>query len=169
MCLLSNDCTDIDYFNACKELQHKYGIPLKPYMTISRNGKWRKTSGIGRTKEGLYIHHMHEWHFPLLSKLEIAQNYSSKLQHPQNLCYCNLLEHLALHFLIEKAKNSDGTSDNFGSAVVYAQIMASDNYEFRNFADKLKIKYQMTDFFNERYWSKWEDIYTWWGMMFQRS
>jgi hypothetical protein len=158
-----------NYFNACKELQNKYGIPSKPYMTISKNGKWRKTSGIGRTKEGLYIHHIDEWHFPLLCKLKNAQNYSFELQHPQNLCYCNLIEHLALHFLIEKAKNSDGTSDNFGSAVIYAQIMASDNYEFRNFADKLKIKYQMTDFFNERYWSKWEDIYTWRGMMFQRS
>lgn len=51
MCLLSNDCTDIDYFNACKELQDKYGIPTKPYMTIHRNGKWKKTPGIGRGKE----------------------------------------------------------------------------------------------------------------------
>ena len=157
-----------DYFNACEELQNKYGIPSKPYMTISKNGKWRKTSGISRVKEGLYIHHIYEWYFPLLSKVEMAPNYSIESQEAQNLCYCNLLEHLALHFLIEKAKNSDGTSDNFGSAVIYAQIMASDNYEFRNFADKLKIKYQMTDFFNERYWSKWEDIsYRWYNYKFK--
>lgn len=156
-----------DYFNACEELQNKYGIPSKPYMTLSKNGKWRKTSGIGRTKEGLYIHHIQEWNFTNLSKLEKAPNYSFELQHPQNLCYCNLLEHLELHFLIEKTKNRDGANDNYGSAVLYAQIMASDNSEFRNSADR--IKYQMTDFFDKNYWLKWEDIYTWRGMMFQRS
>ena len=165
--VFTNDCTDIDYFNACKELQNKYGIPSKPYMTISRNGTWRKTQGIGRTKEGLYIHHIHEWYFLLLCRVDMAQNYSFESQQPQNLCYCTLLEHLELHFLIEKSKNSDGTSDNFGSAVIYAQIMTYDNYELRNLADKIKFKYQITDFFEERYWQKWEDICLWWSMKFQ--
>lgn len=152
-----------DYFNACKELQNKYGIPSKPYMAISKNGKWRKTSGISRVKEGLYIHHIYEWYFPLLSKVEKAQNYSIESQEAQNLCYCNLLEHLELHFLIEKNKNRDGTNDNnYGSAVLYAQIMTSDNSEFRNSADR--IKYQMTDFFDKNYWLKWEDIsYRWYN------
>ena len=169
MCLLSNDFTDIDYFNACKELQDKYGIPTKPYMTIHRNGKWKKTPGIGRGKEGLHIHHIHECYFPLLSKVEIAQNYSFESQKPQNLCYCTQLEHLVLHFLIEKRKNSDGTNANWGSAVLYAQIMASDNSELRNIADKIKTKYQMTEFFNECYWQKWEDICLWWSMKFQNK
>lgn len=167
MSLLLNDCTDIDYFNACKELQDKYGIPAKPYMTIHRNGKWKKTPGIGRGKEGLHIHHIHECYFPLLSKVEIAQNYSFESQKPQNLCYCTQLEHLVLHFLIEKRKNSDGTNANWGSAVLYAQIMASDNSELRNLADKIKTKYQIADFFEERYWQKWEDTCLWWNMKFQ--
>ena len=167
MCLLSNDCTDIDYFKLCLELQNKYGIPSKPYMTISKSGNWRKTSGISRTKEGLYIHHIDEWDLPRLSKVEIAQNYSIECQEPQNLCYCNLLEHLVLHFIIEKVKNRDGTNDNFGSAVIHAQIMTSDNSELRNIADKIKTKYQMTEFFNECYWQKWEDTCLWWNMKFQ--
>ena len=155
-----------DYFNACEELQNKYGIPSKPYMTISKNGKWRKTSGISRAKEGLYIHHIDEWNFTDLSKVEKAQNYSIESQEAQNLCYCNLLEHLELHFLIEKAKNRDGTGDNYGSAVVYAQIIVSDNFEFKNFADR--IKHQMTDFFDKNYWVKWEDIsYRWYNYKFK--
>ena len=161
--------TDIDYFNNCKELQNKYGVPLKPYMTISKNGKWRKTSGISRVKEGLYIHHIKEWDFPLLSTVETAQNYSFEYQEPQNLCYCNLLEHLALHFMIEENKNRDDTNDNWGSAVVYAQIMTSNNREYMYFADQIKIEYQMTGVFDERYWLKWEDINYRWYQKFQRS
>ena len=161
---------DMDYFKLCLELQNKYGIPSKPYMTISKSGNWRKTSGISRTKEGLYIHHIDEWDLPRLSKVEIAQNYSIECQEPQNLCYCNLLEHLVLHFIIEKVKNRDGTNDNFGSAVIHAQIMTSDNCEFRDFADRLKLKYQMTDFFDGSYWLKWEDInYSWKLDLIQRK
>ena len=56
MCLLSNDCTDIDYFNACKELQDKYGIPTKTVYDNSQKwqvekntGHWQRQRGIAHT------------------------------------------------------------------------------------------------------------------------
>ena len=53
MSLLLNDCIDADYFDACKELQDKYGIPAKPYMTIHRNGKWKKNTGHWQRQRGI--------------------------------------------------------------------------------------------------------------------
>ena len=69
MSLLLNDCVDADYFDACKELQNKYGIPAKPYDNSEMDGK-------NRALRQSYDTSYHECYFPLLSKVEIAQNYS---------------------------------------------------------------------------------------------
>ncbi|WP_375317597.1 hypothetical protein [Spiroplasma endosymbiont of Virgichneumon dumeticola] len=60
----------------------------------------KKTQGITRGKEGLYIHHIDEDKAILLSTPEWARISPFDYQKADRLVYCNLLEHLVLHIKI---------------------------------------------------------------------
>ena len=85
-----------DYNEYVNYLQAKYGIPKKSYFTLD----WRKNTDITRTKEGLYIHHVKENKTIMLCNPDYAKNMPFEYQNPENLVYCDLLEHLLLHILI---------------------------------------------------------------------
>lgn len=91
-----NEVKNLSYLEYCDYLQKKYGISQVPYFT--KNGS--KNPKAKRTKDGLMIHHKMEDHAVLLSKFEIAVNYPYEWQLPENLVYCDYLEHLFLHILI---------------------------------------------------------------------
>ena len=86
----------LSYLEYCDYLQKKYGIGLCNYMTKS----WWKNKKATRTSEGLYCHHKFENQALLLSHREYAMQYPYEWQMAENLVYCDLLEHLFLHFLI---------------------------------------------------------------------
>lgn len=96
-----------DYDEYVKYLQTKYGIPKKPYFTLD----WRKNMDITRTQEGLYIHHVKENKAIMLCNPDYAKNNPFEYQNPENLVYCDLLEHLLLHILICEDPNIDSTID----------------------------------------------------------
>lgn len=86
----------LKYLEYCNYLQAKYGIPKKPYFSTG----WSKNAKISRTSEGLIAHHKYEDHAILLSTPQIAQNNPYEWQLPENIVYCDYLEHLLLHVLI---------------------------------------------------------------------
>lgn len=85
---------DYSYLQYCEYLQNKYGKGLCEYMTAS----WVKSRKVTRTKEGLFVHHKYEDQAIRLSHPEIAKNYPYEWQLPENLIYCDFLEHLFYMF-----------------------------------------------------------------------
>jgi hypothetical protein len=86
------------YLDLCKFLQNKYGIPKGNYF-LTKTCK-SPNAKIKRTKEGLFIHHIKENEAVLLSETKGAIIQPFEYQQAENLCYCNYLEHLILHYKI---------------------------------------------------------------------
>ena len=98
-----NKVKEFTYRQYCKYLQNKYGKAVCAYMTPAFN----KRKKVTRTNEGLYCHHIYEDHAIMLSNKNWAQKNPYEWQLPENLCYCDLLEHLLLHILICEYPSSD--------------------------------------------------------------
>lgn len=73
----------------------KYGKPAGSYFL--RPTCKSPNSSIKRTAEGLFIHHIKETEIDDLSKTSQALKAPWSYQEPDNLCYCNYLEHLLIH------------------------------------------------------------------------
>ena len=101
-------CSTMTYREYCKYLQDKYGIPKNSYY----NEQYNKNKN-SRTSEGLVIHHICEDIKPNLSNKEVAKSCDFSYQLPENLCYCDYLEHLFLHILITEYPNEE-TEDVVG-------------------------------------------------------
>lgn len=94
---------EFSYQEYCTYLQNKYGLSPCNY-TFGGGGKDKRSS------DGLELHHIKENEVTGLSNKEKASNYPIEYQQPQNLCYCDYLEHMLLHIMIFKEdleKNSD--------------------------------------------------------------
>ena len=101
-------CSTMTYREYCKYLQDKYGIPKNSYY----NEQYNKNRN-SRTSEGLVIHHICEDIKPNLCNKEVAKSCDFNYQLPENLCYCDYLEHLFLHILITEYPNEE-TDDVVG-------------------------------------------------------
>lgn len=100
------------YIDLMVELSEKYGRPSGSYFLVAkRSGKYRKNHKISRTKEGLYIHHIGEYTFPLLSSSMVAEKLPFEYQEPDMLVYCDAIEHLLAHVLIVEVLG-DGDNGN---------------------------------------------------------
>ena len=93
----------LSYLEYCDYLQKKYGIGLAPYFTKS----WNKNPKVTRTKEGLIAHHKYEDHAIMLGDVNFAQKNPYEWQLPENIVYCDYLEHLFLHILICENPSED--------------------------------------------------------------
>lgn len=89
-----------NYSEVVNYLLEKYGPATCNYFT-SKNCKI-KNSKISRTKEGLICHHIKEDTISFLSKPEWAKCFSFEYQKRKNLVYCNYIEHLILHLIINR-------------------------------------------------------------------
>lgn len=87
---------DLTYEQYCKYLQIKYGIAEYPYFREN----WVKNTRVTRTSEGLVIHHKYEDHAIMLGDINFAKLNPYEWQLPENLIYCDYLEHLLLHIMI---------------------------------------------------------------------
>ena len=101
-----NNIKNLNYRQYCKYLQNKYGKPPRPYMTNNfvKGGSNRKLNS--RTKEGLMIHHKYEDTAIMLGSEEFAKRHPHEWQQPENLVYCDYVEHYYLHYLILKYPKS---------------------------------------------------------------
>lgn len=93
-----NKVKDYTYEEYCNYLKEKYGMTKYPYFSTN----WNRNPKITRTKEGLFCHHIKEDTACNLSAPEIAKERPYEYQLPENLVYCNWLEHLFLHILISE-------------------------------------------------------------------
>lgn len=105
--------SNMNYMEYVAYLKKKHGEATVPYMTKS----FCKNSRISRTKEGLLCHHVYENDFPNLSNPEHAKMNPYEYQQPENLVYCNLLEHLLLHIKIAE-EQVDRYSHIGGTALI---------------------------------------------------
>lgn len=87
-----NKVEPLNYDEYCDYLKNKYGKPVKAYFTEGY-GKTR----ISRTGEGLFVHHIKEDTAIQLSVVAFAKKNPYEYQLPENLVYCDYLEHLLLH------------------------------------------------------------------------
>ena len=87
----------MNYPQYCKYLQKKYGLPPRDYM----NDYYSKNKNVSRSEEGLHTHHIFGDRALGLSKTETAKQYPIEYQKASNLCYCDYLEHMLLHMLMD--------------------------------------------------------------------
>lgn len=100
-----------EYFNYCKYLQEKYGIPPKPYFYNEENRN--KNQGNKHKKYScVEIHHIQEIEVPGLSKKN-APKHPWTYHLPENLVYANIIEHLLLHSLINLLTSETGLLNRF--------------------------------------------------------
>jgi len=88
----------LKYEDLVSYLIKKYGPITKPFF-VNENCS-TKTSGLTRSKDGLFIHHVMEDRAIMLSNPQFAITQPYEYQLGKNLVYCNLLEHLILHMKI---------------------------------------------------------------------
>lgn len=97
----------MSYIDLCHYLTQKYGAIDEPFYkdTDYHNGS---NTTIRRSHDGLYIHHIDENKFIMLSNTEYIkmQNAPYECQLPDHLVYCNTLEHIILHWKIYKEYNN---------------------------------------------------------------
>lgn len=106
-----NKVKEFNYLEFCDYLQKKYGIGTAPYFSKS----WSKNPKCARTKEGLIAHHKHEDHAILLGEVNHAMKNPYEWQLPDNIVYCDYLEHLFLHILIcENPSENQNLSEAVG-------------------------------------------------------
>ena len=146
-----------DYFKACKSLQDKYGPVPKPYFKMGSNGGFyrskagniQKEKSISRWKaDGFQIHHIREIepNGKLISKEECAEKCPFEWQMPNELCYCNILEHLMLHISIEKKYPE---IPSFGSIIIYVYNITHSAIDKKKLASSLGLSYENFLLINE--------------------
>lgn len=87
-----------------RQYVEKFDTKPKTYMKV-KNAEViyelrSKDTSLSRTKEGLVIHHIGENEHILLGNPNFAVKQDFAYQLPENLCYCDYLEHLLLHIKI---------------------------------------------------------------------
>lgn len=86
---------DFDYFPLVNFLVNKYGYVNSDYFKNDDCLERCET-----LNNGLFIHHIDEYSIPGLSNYDIAIKNDFSHQKSERLVYCNLLEHLILHYKI---------------------------------------------------------------------
>lgn len=135
-------CSTMTYREYCKYLQDKYGIPNNSYYDEQYN-KNRNS----RTSEGLVIHHICEDIKPNLCNKEVAKSCDFSYQLPENLCYCDYLEHLFLHILITEYPNEE-TDDVVGIGGSANYLIPELNNLFSGYVPEQSSKKYVIDCFN---------------------
>lgn len=95
-----NNIKNYNYNEYCDYLQKKYGKPKEAYFTKDNKLNYN----IFRINDGLQVHHILEYLITDLSNTNAIYKYDRLVQEPDNLLYCDLLEHLFLHILITKQR-----------------------------------------------------------------
>lgn len=129
----------MNYYEYCEYLQQKYGIPNGPYF-LSPSLKTKNTK-ITRGRDGLFIHHILENQYAMLCNPVACQlqNIPFSVHQPQNLCYCDLLEHLQLHIKIveEYPFNNPNTFVGIGGIINFLipelELMYAPEYQPTNY------------------------------------
>ena len=135
----------LDYLSLCKYLQKKYGLPECPYFLTKNSAN--PTTKNKRTNEGLFLHHIFENELPDLGKRPIMAITPFEWQMPENLLYCNYLEHYLLHLKITKEGKSIKGLKILGIGGIINHFCEALNYYFEHY----------TFFHENTFWSAYFD------------
>lgn len=128
-----NKVSSLSYEEYCDYLRTKHGVGKYNYMFKS----WNKNQGVSRTKEGLVVHHKYEDSAIMLSNPIFAKQHPHEWQEPQNLVYCDYLEHLYLHILICEKEENFGF---FGSGGIVSFIVPELNDVYSGWIPNVQYK-----------------------------
>ncbi len=114
------EMTKMNYDEVVQKLIDKYGPATDDYYRessyqrfLNGDNKTITKGKISRASEGLYCHHIDENELDNLSNNDYIAHfgYDFAYQRSNRLVYCNLVEHMILHFLIAiETKGSHGLS-----------------------------------------------------------
>lgn len=132
------------YAECVNYLLKKYGPVAKDYF--SDFGCTKKTSGITRGNEGLYIHHIDEDKAIMLSTPTYAKKNPFDYQKADHLVYCNLLEHLVLHIkIVEYPNPAQNPGETCGVGGIYNYIVPELNDIYSGIVYKQAWKQKVTE------------------------
>ncbi len=110
-----NEVKEMTYKDFFTYLINKYGTPSYPFELYDVDVDPESSLSMieismKKRKEGLYVHHFFECFYPeyILVMAKTASKYPKEYQYKDNLCYCNLLEHMYLHILIGRIVRDQG-------------------------------------------------------------
>lgn len=107
----------MSYDEYCNYLKAKYGeVEYDYFHKDNKDGHLIQDNKGSRGSIGLQRHHICEKYVANLSDPRIAAENSFEYQKKENLCYCNLLEHMFLHILI--AEDLTSSSEYLGDGGV---------------------------------------------------
>ena len=111
----------MEYRDLTKYLQDKYGIPFGSYFLNESCSSQNKS--IKRNKDGLYIHHIAEYHkdYPYINNLstrEEALKYPFEFQTGKWLCYADAIEHIILHYHIHRLRRAEMAVEQLNDGIV---------------------------------------------------
>ncbi|MBQ8218217.1 MAG: hypothetical protein IJZ79_02835 [Bacilli bacterium] len=112
-------------------LKIKYGMPSEPYFCGNNTLKYNSKNS--RTNEGLMIHHVYENRYVYLSNPNVCEQLTKdcpETQSPENLVYCNFIEHLILHIKITEELNGDSACGWGGIISIMQHINSLYNYYY---------------------------------------
>lgn len=132
-----NKVKKFSYEEYCNYLQNKYGLINAPYFTKG----WSKNPKCTRTKEGLIAHHKFEDHAALLANPDHAKKHPYEWQLPENIVFCDYLEHLFLHILICECPSSNKyTNEIVGIGGIFEFIIPELNDFYSGWQSKSQRK-----------------------------
>ncbi|WP_253723458.1 hypothetical protein [Spiroplasma citri] len=106
----------------------------------------KKTIGITRGNEGLYIHHIDEDKAIMLSTPAYAKKNPFDYQKADHLVYCNLLEHLVLHIkIVEYPNPAQNSGETCGVGGIYNYIVPELNDIYSGIVYKQSWKQKVTE------------------------
>ena len=156
---IKKDLVERSYQELVDHLLEKYGPAEYDYFcTESCASKNKKVS---RASEGLECHHIDENKYRKLSDPKVARMRPFECQKASRLVYCNILEHLLLHWHIIMEDYSDQMLGINGFFYICARINDYYNgYEYKRESDK-KIFEVIKDYYKQyiavlyfgRYWA----------------
>ena len=121
-------------------LKIKYGTVPFDYFVIFDEELIRVNNKNSRaTSDGLFVHHIDEDKAILLSSKEHAQRRPLEYQRADRLIYCNILEHLILHFKISLEPRHPDAIDTVvgvGGAITYICPQINDYFVGYKFKQK---------------------------------
>lgn len=148
----------MNYLTLCKYLQNKYGLAQRAYFCTPT---CKLKAKISRTNEGLACHHKGENEYIKLGESSHAALAPFELQQPQNLVYCNYIEHLMLHIKIVQEYFEQGLKTNQflgagGVVLILQNIIDWQKYPptipwMKNCNDKIKDDYNFVAFMMDEF------------------
>lgn len=139
--------TEEDYFNYVNYLKQKYGAIPEPYFKDKECTKKNSWKNKYKKENYIHIHHIMEYKKGVddLGRKNYAAKFPFEYQLPENLVYCNLMEHILLHLMINQLRKTITGGERFMLCTLFDMVVG---YQFKAEC-KEKEKQQLISYFED--------------------